>query len=523
MALQAPIPRAVADRCAPPTEPELVAEFAVTSKGVHPAFKLGSGGSGQELDRRNPQGVARRSFKELGPDVQACLLAPLDNAVRTALARRGRCSLDARQQRAREGLRSSTTCCRSPATCVRDRPRRARDTCTMAFPVVLVDEFQDTDPVQWDLIRLITSDPDVDPTTALPLAGRLIVVGDPKQAIYSFRGADIDTYLAARELFTDRLAPLGDVHDLDDELPQRRAAHRRVNGIFSAGMDDASRTRSTTRDLEGPPPPGRTPKPGPAVTIVRDPLPGPETDPDAPIRSTDLEPRLLAQEIARAVTRRWQITTRAGLDEREYSRAAQFSDVAILYPARTGVPALLEALDDAGVPYRSGDTGLVFARPVRAGADRAITVIDDPAAQLDLWVALKSPLFGCGDDDLLRHRRQHGRWSHRRTRGPARRTRGRGDDARCAPFGAPTTCRSRSTIIDALLQPTRLLEVLAYSHRGAFDADCVRMVRAHAQQWQDEGGVGLADYLVRREGAADRQRRGRRSPSPTTATTTPCA
>ncbi len=57
------------------------------------------------------------------------------------------------------------------------------------FEVVLVDEFQDTDPVQWNIMRLAFGDP-----------GRaLILIADPKQAIYAFRGADVYSYLEAAE------------------------------------------------------------------------------------------------------------------------------------------------------------------------------------------------------------------------------------------------------------------------------------------------------------------------------------
>ncbi|UXI68667.1 exodeoxyribonuclease V subunit beta [Tahibacter amnicola] len=58
------------------------------------------------------------------------------------------------------------------------------------YPVALVDEFQDTDAVQWRLFHGIYGN---HPSAAL------LLIGDPKQAIYSFRGADIHTYLAARE------------------------------------------------------------------------------------------------------------------------------------------------------------------------------------------------------------------------------------------------------------------------------------------------------------------------------------
>jgi len=58
------------------------------------------------------------------------------------------------------------------------------------FAVVLVDEFQDTDPVQWGIFSQLAGDGDEE-------GARLVLVGDPKQAIYAFRGADVHTYLAA--------------------------------------------------------------------------------------------------------------------------------------------------------------------------------------------------------------------------------------------------------------------------------------------------------------------------------------
>ncbi|WP_353650424.1 UvrD-helicase domain-containing protein [Nakamurella sp. A5-74] len=65
----------------------------------------------------------------------------------------------------------------------------ARDLVRANFHVVLVDEFQDTDPVQWEILR-----------TAFHGHSTLVLIGDPKQAIYAFRGADVHTYLRAARL-----------------------------------------------------------------------------------------------------------------------------------------------------------------------------------------------------------------------------------------------------------------------------------------------------------------------------------
>ncbi len=68
----------------------------------------------------------------------------------------------------------------------------ARDRMSNRWPIVMVDEFQDTDPVQWKVIDLAFN-------RAATGASTLVLIGDPKQAIYSFRGGDIHTYLSAAD------------------------------------------------------------------------------------------------------------------------------------------------------------------------------------------------------------------------------------------------------------------------------------------------------------------------------------
>lgn len=65
------------------------------------------------------------------------------------------------------------------------------------FRVALIDEFQDTDPYQWEIFKTIFSEGDPRPT--------LIMVGDPKQAIYGFRGGDVYAYLEARKGLTPKI------------------------------------------------------------------------------------------------------------------------------------------------------------------------------------------------------------------------------------------------------------------------------------------------------------------------------
>ena len=72
------------------------------------------------------------------------------------------------------------------------------------FSHVLVDEFQDTDPLQTEIFWRLCGEPadgDTDWTRYRIRPGALFLVGDPKQAIYRFRGADVSAYVQARDAF----------------------------------------------------------------------------------------------------------------------------------------------------------------------------------------------------------------------------------------------------------------------------------------------------------------------------------
>ena len=126
------------------------------------------------------------------------------------------------------------------------------------WPIVMVDEFQDTDPVQWQVID-----------RAFSGRSTVILIGDPKQAIYAFRGGDIVTYLKAAETagdkqtlgtnwrsdgaLVDRLqvvlggAELGDprivVHDVDAYHEGSRLANAPSTDPFRLRVVDAGHVR----------------------------------------------------------------------------------------------------------------------------------------------------------------------------------------------------------------------------------------------------------------------------------------
>ncbi len=87
-----------------------------------------------------------------------------------------------------------------------DNARRLRERILAQYPVALIDEFQDTSPVQSRIFDRLYRVTDNDPKTAL------LLIGDPKQAIYGFRGADIYSYLDARRKTDGRHYVLGTNH-----------------------------------------------------------------------------------------------------------------------------------------------------------------------------------------------------------------------------------------------------------------------------------------------------------------------
>jgi exodeoxyribonuclease V beta subunit len=99
----------------------------------------------------------------------------------------------------------------------------ARDRMRRRWSIVMVDEFQDTDPVQWEVIE-----------RAFVGQVTLVLIGDPKQAIYAFRGGDVITYLRARDR-ADELLSLDTNYRSDAPLVQRLL---RVLGGAALGHDD---------------------------------------------------------------------------------------------------------------------------------------------------------------------------------------------------------------------------------------------------------------------------------------------
>jgi len=264
---------------------------------------------------------------------------------------------------------------------------------------LLIDEFQDTDPIQVELALLIACEdpPDAD---GAPLwqdleggDGALFFVGDPKQSLYRFRRADIGLYLQVAD-WAGRAAR----ETLSRNWRSSPAIVDWVNAVFDRLVRRADGSQPDYVPLQA----ARRPLGGeagaPVLLLGTDALGegGSRGIPAEQLRGTEFAE--IAALISRAVGEGWPVRDGAA------ARPLRLSDVCVLIPARTVLGPLIGAFDAAGVPYRVESSSLVYATRAEGDLLAVLRAVDDPSDHLAVVTALRSAAFGFGDDDLYHYR-----------------------------------------------------------------------------------------------------------------------
>ena len=277
---------------------------------------------------------------------------------------------------------------------------------------LLVDEFQDTDPLQAELVFLLADDGNID-RAAKPdwrqvrlTPGKLFVVGDPKQSIYRFRRADIDTYLAAGEVFRSQPPGQAQVGTVVQNFRSVPEVTTWINATFAPVLrSDAAfpNAQPDYREIHA----YRAAATEPRVLLLY---------PRAPVADLTLA-QLRADEadaVARLVTHlvdseQWQI---ADDQERpEHRRRIALGDICVLVESRTAVDLFTQALAALGVPYLLDGGRSFFQRQEVRDVAAILRVLDDPSDEVALLAALKSDAFCCTDVELLEYRNAGGAFS----------------------------------------------------------------------------------------------------------------
>ncbi|MDO5368856.1 double-strand break repair helicase AddA [Paracoccus sp. (in: a-proteobacteria)] len=264
---------------------------------------------------------------------------------------------------------------------------------------ILVDEAQDTSPLQWRVIQRLT-DEFTAGAGAADRARTLFVVGDPKQSIYSFQGADIAVFEARHAEFSAAFDAAGQpMQDaaLRHSFRSSPAILRLTDAVFSGeaaqGLGD---TPSHIAFHEGMP--GRV--------DLWPPVPDPEKPEAMPWHApvdtvaANAAPRVLAEAVAKAAAGMigTPITLRNG-----QVRPMQAGDILILVQRRSAIfHDLIRALKQAGLPVAGADRlrlgGELAVKDIRA----VLSVLATPEDDLSLAAALRSPIFGLSEEELYR-------------------------------------------------------------------------------------------------------------------------
>jgi ATP-dependent helicase/nuclease subunit A len=366
---------------------------------------------------------------------------------------------------------------------VRDHPE-VRGALHEEYQHLFVDEYQDTDPLQAELVAMIAATPaarvgEVPWWELETTPGALFFVGDPMQSIYAFRRADVGTFLRTREAVATVEAQLVTNFRSDPGIVEW------VNGVFERVVGTGE---TDVQPAYAPSHAARGSRAGPpcAVSVVGA---GAAHERSA-ASARGLEAEEVATLLRRAVDEGWPVG--AG------GRCLRLDDIAVLVPTRTSVPALEAAFDAAGIEYRLESSSLVYDTREVQELLHVLHAIDDPSDSASVVAALRTPGLGCGDDDLLRHRLGGGRWDYRSTLGPdALRDdpvlRGLG---RLRALHEARTWTGVSELVARVVEETRQLGAALDSRRWREEWRRLRFVVDQAREFAETSPGTLRQYLA---------------------------
>ncbi len=262
----------------------------------------------------------------------------------------------------------------------------------LRFRHVLVDEFQDTDLLQTEIFWRLCGDPTEGETadwrTFAIRPGALFLVGDPKQAIYRFRGADVAAYLEARNAFFARNPD--DVLSISTNFRSCGSILSFVNERFEPHLSADGQPGFTTLDPFHP-----DWEPGPCVAALDVACADEDGKASAEVQR-DCEAEAVAELCARL------IGSQKVADRREGgTRPCRPGDIALLAPTGADLWRYEEALERRGVPV-STQAGKGLYRRQEVQDLIAITrVLADGRDTLALAALLRGPLVGLTEEQLL--------------------------------------------------------------------------------------------------------------------------
>ena len=358
-----------------------------------------------------------------------------------------------------------------------EQDRSVAESLRHRYKRLLIDEFQDNDPLQTRIIDAITQGE----------AGRAFYVGDPKQSIYRFRRADIQQFNRVKEQQAAGLTRLS------QNFRSTPGVTEFVNAVFRPLMLDGGDDQAEWDDLNA----HRDAMDGVehAVIVVGEQRTG-------PIGATRrVEAETLARMIAQITASHTQVFDKSD----GCFRDARFADIVVLVPTRTGLTYLLPELERRDIPYRLESRSLVYHTREIRDLLNLLRAIDDPTDQIALVAALKSPAFACADDDLYRWKQARGQWDFRQPTPTGVATDDPVADSMhwLCDAAARRWVLSVSELVGYAIRDRRLMELSVVERQPREHWARYRFLLDQARAFCDRGGSTLSEFLAWAQHQAD--------------------
>jgi len=372
---------------------------------------------------------------------------------------------------------------------------------------VLIDEFQDTDPLQMEIAWRLCGDPSSEATNWQSYRirpGALFLVGDPKQAIYRFRGADVAAYLEAKRALTDSGA--GEVLSVSVNFRSTKQILTRVNRVYQPVLDGEGQPGFTELS-EYRPGDGRE------VQLLDVEIPADILDERG---NPNAEGVRQAEAVCVAGFLQRVIGSLDIPDGSGGKRKTALSDVALLVPAGTAFWIYEAELERAGIPVAPQAGKGFLNRQEVLDLTALVRLMSDPRDTLALGAFLRGPVLGFTDEEILDVLVS--------LPGPGRKRLSLGIDTMSLPVGRlrealeklQTLRRisARTTPFQALSAAVEAFEiraVLSIRHPRSVERSLANLdaFLSLSRAWDARGAKAFADELRRRREDGARQAEGR--------------
>ena len=276
------------------------------------------------------------------------------------------------------------------------------------FTHILVDEFQDTDPIQAEIMFFLTGKDtkETDWKNIVPREGALFLVGDPKQSIYRFRRADIDIYNTVKDIFSSEGCEVLELYINKRSLPFMQEL---IESVFMKilPIEDKEASLNKYQAKYSPLITDKCAKEGYDFGLIENNIPKTDNAKASDIASSDAAK--ISDWIYGSVNenklklQRTEGEINAGLTEKP-----DYADFLILTKMRKNLGLYARALEKNGIPYDISG-GLVFNESLELNEIlKLFKAIDDDRDPVSLVTALRGLFFGISDDSLYKFKQAGG-------------------------------------------------------------------------------------------------------------------